>query len=75
MSSLLQKLKEKATLASSAKTEAQIVQIPADAKSFACKNHFTVSPKGKQVIVRVVLSFLPNEKMRTCQCGIIYKKV
>jgi len=75
MSTLLQKLKEKAFLSASTKSEAQIVQIPADAKSFVCKNHFTVSPKGKQVVVRVVLSFLPNEKQRTCECGIIYKKV
>jgi len=75
MSSLLQKLKDKANIAASTKTEVTIVQIPADAKSFVCKNHFTVSPKGKQVIVRVVLSFLPNEKQRTCECGIIYKKV
>lgn len=73
MSNLLEKLKNKAT--SIVPQEVEVVQIPSDAKSFVCKNHFTVSPKGKQVIVRVVLSFLPNEKQRTCQCGIIYKKV
>ena len=75
MSSLYKRLKEKATLVSSAKDSVQIVQIPADAKSFVCKNHFTISPKNKQVVVRVIISFLPNEKQRTCECGIIYVKV
>lgn len=74
MSSLLQKLKEKAASAI-ANNEATVIQIPADAKAFVCKNHFTVSPKGKQVMIRTILSFLPNEKQRTCECGIIYKKV
>jgi hypothetical protein len=66
---LLSRLKEKAK--SAAAITGQIVQIPAGVKAFVCPNH--TGPGGKPV--KVVISFLPREKERTCECGTIYKRV
>lgn len=73
MSALLQKLKQKANLASSTSAQ-QIIEISADAKFVVCKNHFMVSPKGVKTVVRTVINFMSKETERTCECGIIYRK-
>lgn len=75
MSVLLQKLKQKANLASSNNSAQKVIEVLADAKFVVCKNHFIVSPKGAKTIVRTVINFMPNENERTCECGTIYKKV
>lgn len=70
MPTILQRLKEKAktTVAS---IGGQIIQIPSDCKAFVCPNH--TGPSGKPI--KVVISFNPREKERTCECGTIYRKV
>jgi hypothetical protein len=74
MSSLLDKLKKKLNEAP-AQASAQIVEIPSHARTFVCKNHFNLNQKGQRVVTRVIITFLPNEHQRTCECGIIYKRI
>ena len=71
----MQKLRSKIEESSSNVAQANIVEIPANARTFVCKNHFNLDNKGRQVITRVIISFMPNEKIRTCECGIIYKRI
>lgn len=74
MPSLLDRVKHKLNEASNAPAKVAIVEIPKDAKHYVCKNHFNIDNKGKEVICRVMITFLPNEQSRTCECGILYKR-
>ena len=75
MPNLLNKLREKVAESAANQTKAEIVKIPLNAIRFVCKNHFTQDNKGNKVNIKVILQFLPKEKSRTCECGIVYKRV
>lgn len=75
MSSLLNKLKDKLVESNQNPIQSTTVEIPKDAKHFVCKNHFNIDNKGREVVTRTIINFLPNEISRTCECGIIYKRV
>ena len=74
MSNLLNKLKDRLIESNQAPIQSQVINIPRDAQHYVCKNHFNIDNKGREVICRTLITFLPNEISRTCECGIIYKR-
>lgn len=73
MSKLLQRVKDKINNVAPVSAQ-QIIELPIDQKFVVCKNHFTVSPKGAKAVIRTVINFIDNEKERTCECGILYRR-